>query len=184
MNEDQLRELLMQNPAAGLEAAISQYGTSVRWIVKKIVGTNKQQDIEECVSDTFVRLWQGIGQFDADKGTSLKSYLFGIARHTALDYRRKSLRLGELVPMEEAELSVSVDFEENMARSINSRLLQETIRELPPPDKEIFVSRYFMGERVTDIAQRLGLSQKAVENKLYRGKKGLKNALMERGIIL
>ena len=50
------------------------------------VGTCK--DIEECISDTFVNLWQNPKAYDPQKG-SLKTYLAIIAKRRALDKYRQ-----------------------------------------------------------------------------------------------
>lgn len=184
MNEQEWKRLLQTDPAAGLASAIDSYGDCVRWVVTKIIGGTRKQDVEECVSDVFVRLWQGIERFDPEQGATLKSYLCGIARYAALDYRRKAQRQGESVSVDEMELQVSVDFEDEMAREINARIIQETIDELPPPDKDIFILRYFLEERIADIAKRLMLPDKTVENKLHRGKQKLRESLLKRGVIL
>lgn len=183
INEQEWKQLLLEDPARGISMAIDSYGDCVRWIARKIIGSG-QLDIEECTSDVFVKLWQGIERFDPEQGGSLKSYVCGIARYTALDYRRKNQRQGEWIPIEDAELQVSVDFENEVAREMNARIVQETIDELPPPDKDIFILRYFLEEKISVIAARLKLPDKTVENKLYRGKVKLKESLIARGIIL
>lgn len=185
MNEEQLILLLKNSPSKGLEAAMIQYGGLVKWIVLKIIG-NKQEDVEECISDTFVGLWQNIHRFDPSQNSSLKNYLCGIARHTALDRRRKLNRFDELIPLDEVTfgLEIQVDFTDHLLKDINAKILQEAIDELPPPDREIFIYRYYFYEKVADIAQRLSLDSKTVENKLYRGKQKLKDLLIKGGIIL
>ncbi|WP_130862931.1 RNA polymerase sigma factor [Bacilliculturomica massiliensis] len=184
MNDKQLILLLRNAPSEGLSKAIDLYGGQVKWIAAKIIGGGREQDVEECVSDAFVRLWQNIDRYDGESGTPLKSYLFGIARHTALDYRRKNEKAGDLLPIEENDLEVNIDFADQMAGDANRRILQESIDGLGEPDRQIFILRYYLGERVSAIAERLSLQPKTVENKLYRGKKTLKNALIERGIII
>lgn len=70
-----------------------------------------------------------------------------------------------------------------MARNINGTILRQTVDALPPPDREIFIYRYFCELSVREIAERVSLTVKQVENKLYRGKLSLRTQLLERGII-
>lgn len=184
MNDNQLILLLKNAPSQGLEEAICIYGGQVKWIAAKIIGANRAQDVEECVSDSFVRLWQSIDRYNAADGAPLKSYLFGISRHTALDYRRKNEKAVALVPIEENDMKINVDFADEIADKTNSKLLQESIDSLGEPDRQIFILRYFLGERISVIAETLSLQPKTVENKLYRGKKILKDALIKGGIII
>ena len=53
-----------------------------------------------------------------------------------------------------------------------------------PPDREIFLRRYYLYEKVNDIATRLNLSAKVVEHKLARGRQRLREKLMKRGVSL
>ncbi|MBN7772023.1 RNA polymerase sigma factor [Clostridium aminobutyricum] len=184
MNDNELILLLKSDPQEGLTKAIDLYGGTVKWIIQKIIGNHCQQDTEECVSDTFVKLWQGIDRFQNDNGVLLKSYLYGIARHTAIDFCRKRNAQEELFPIEENDLGIHVDVTEELAKSENIRILQEAVDALPEPDRKIFIRRYFLQERINAIAESLSISPKVVENKLYRGKKVLKDSLIERGIIL
>ncbi|QHI73148.1 RNA polymerase sigma factor [Aminipila terrae] len=185
MNDDnQLIQLIKKNPQEGLSAAIDLYGSTIKWIVIKIIGHWNSQDIEECISDIFVKLWMNIDNFKIESNISLKSYLCGIARHTAIDYLRKAKLHFEIIPIEENDIGLSVDFTDELAKQTNCLILQEAVDALPEPDREIFILRYYFHERINSIAQSLCLSPKAVENKLYRGKKVLRDSLIERGIII
>ena len=189
MNDNELILLLKQEPAAGIGRALALYGPAVKWIASKILGMDQRQDVEECVAETFVKLWRGIDRYDENSGVPLSSYINGIARHTAQDFRRSSLRRGGAVSLESLapdseELGIEVDFADQLARKTNARIVREAVAAMPPPDDEIFVSRYFLSLRVREIAARLGLSEKTVENRLYRGKTALREALIERGIII
>lgn len=182
MDDKQLIWLLKNQPQEGLAIAIDLYGPSVKWMTQKIVG-NQQQDVEECVSDTFLKLWQGIDRFQQDNGILLKSYIYGIARHTAIDFRRKLKAQQDIIPIEENDIGIHVDITQEIVNNENIRMVQEAVDEMPEPDRKIFIRRYFLQEKINVIAESLSISPKTVENKLYRGKKSLKNTLIERGII-
>lgn len=206
MEEDRILSLLESDPEAGLSLAMDAYGDSVKWIAVNLLGRERREDVEECVAETFVRLWQSRQRFSRDAGQragqsagqragqsagqsgggqrqpSLRSYTCGIARHVALDMLRRRPSV-EISSIDEVEVSVELDFVEEIAESINSQILQEAIEGLTPPDREIFLLRYWLGLRISEIANRLSLSEKQVENKLYRGRLALRRELMERGIV-
>lgn len=59
---------LMQNdPEKGVEQAIRQYGGLCKAVAVRILGAYHQQDIEECISDTFVKLWRAVDSIDLQK---------------------------------------------------------------------------------------------------------------------
>lgn len=54
--------------------------------------------------------------------------------------------------------------------------------ELESPDKEIFIYRYYEQYTVKEIAEKLKIKAKTVENKLDRGKAGLMKKLVQCGV--
>lgn len=183
MNDAKLVDLLKHNPSKGLELAVDKYSGLVKTIVVRIIGYDRQEDVEETVSDVFVELWKSIDNFDSEKG-QLKNYIISIARFVSLNtYNRKILK-HDLIPLEEDEFELDVDLDNEVSKSINKEIIKVTIKSLPHPDKDIFIRRYYLFESVKEIAQNLNLTPKSVENKLYRGKEKLKAALIENGIII
>lgn len=182
MNDHELLALLLNNPTKGVLALIKQYGGYAKAIIVR-VGVSNKQDIEECIADVFAKLWQAKNIIDLEKG-SLKGYISMISRNLAVNKVKRQQRVGNLLPIEELEIGVDVDMEQEFANKQNARLVNEVVEMLGEPDREIFIRRYFFYEQIKTIAEHLGLAPKAVENKLYTGKKHLKETLLERGIIL
>ena len=180
--ERQLLQLLLENPEQGVSEAMKQYGKTVHWIVVKILGGDGRLEVEECTADVFVRLWQSAARFDGTQGTSLASWLYGIARHTALDYRRRQPGIKAL-PLEETDLKLELNLEEMLVRTRNEKILRDVIDAMPIPEREIFIYRYFLEMPVKEIAAQLNLSAKQVENKLYRGRLSLRQQLLEKGVV-
>ena len=183
MNDTKLVNLLKNNPAKGLEVAVHQYTGLVKTIVVRIIGYDNQQDVEETVSDVFVELWKSIDNFDPKKG-KLKNYIISIARFLSINtYNRKIIK-HNLIPLEEDDLEFDMDLDNEVSKSINKEIIKNTINNLPCPDKDIFIRRYYLFETVKEIASYLNLTPKTVENKLYRGKDKLRAELINKGIIL
>ena len=60
--EQGLLGLIQQQPEQGLAEAIKQYGGLVQAVVRRVLGNECQQDVEECTSEVFWRLYQAVGQ--------------------------------------------------------------------------------------------------------------------------
>ena len=60
------------------------------------------------------------------------------------------------------------------------RWIRQTLKELGPPDSEIFLRYYYYEQPVRDIAEELGLKPEAVKTRLRRGREKLRT-LMEKG---
>lgn len=182
MTEDrELLRLLQTEPEQGLRLALAQYGGLVKRIVLTVLPQADRRDMEECVADVFLRLYQSAGRYREGAPGGLKGYLCGIARHTAIDRGRRSYGL-TVLPLSAGELGVSPDLAEKLEQREVTLAVQQAVLALQPPDKEIFIRRYFCNQRVAEIAGELGLDEKAVENRLYRGRKRLKQQLIEQGV--
>lgn len=68
-----------------------------------------------------------------------------------------------------ADLSV----EEQLIIRENRNDLLQLMNQLAPIDREIFIMKYFLGLQTAEIAKQLGLSNTAINNRVYRGKKKL-----------
>lgn len=180
--EKEILQLLRSSPEEGLKLALEAYGGPVMTICRNILFDCCQEDIEEAAADSLVGLWRSIGGFREDQEYSLKSYLYGIARHTALDKRRSLKKQAPLLPIEEVQIESPVDVESYFSRKLSAHILHESVNEMGEPDRSIFILRYFYFEKVKDIAVHLGLAPKAVENRLYYGKNKLRQSLFERGV--
>ncbi len=182
LNEEHILLMLKQSPEEGISTALDVFGGPVKTICRNILFDCSTEDIEEAVADSFVGLWKSIDKFHTNGDYSLKSYLYGIARHIALDKRRALKKSISTLPMEEVTIEASVDIETDYAKKLNDNIVHHSLNSMEEPMRSVFILRYFYFEKVNDIARRLGLSKKVVENHLYRGKNKLKWELLERGI--
>lgn len=179
MTDQELCALLRREPDEGLAAAIGRYGGIVKAVLYRMLG-DRPQDIEDCMGTVFCKLWQNAGTLDAENG-SMKAWLCRVARNCAVDLLRRE---GEqLLSLEEEQLGLEDDLAETAARRINAGLVQRTVDRMEEPDRTIFIRRYFYYERVRPIAEALGLSEKAVERRLARGRERLRGELLGKGVI-
>ena len=180
--EERILQLLKSMPGEGIRMALDEYGGPVKTICRNILFDCSQEDVEEAVADSFVGLWKSIDKFRGNGEYSLKSYLYGIARHTALDRRRAMKKEAGTLPVEEVIIEAEVDLESEYAKKLNDSIVHNTVGSMAEPMRSIFILRYFYFEKINDIARRLGVTPKTVENHLYRGKRKLRDELLERGI--
>ena len=147
MDEKLLISKIKRKPGDGLIDAFEEFGPLVKAITVKILGNGSPGDVEECISDTFIKLWQSIDQYDERKG-SLRPFIAAIARNTAIDRYRKINSDIISVPIEGLNAESGQDTEADVIKSINSDLVREAVNDLPEPDREIFYRRFFsIGKR-------------------------------------
>lgn len=172
MNDEKLHAALRAGDERAINEVIDQYSKllwNVAWSALDRIGST--QDVEECVADTFVFLWQHPEKYDPQRG-KLKTWLAVVARSRALDRCREILRRGE-VGMEAVILSEAGP--ETAVRRAETRMaLRGIIRVLDEPAREILIRRYYYQQKPGKIAQILGLDVKQVKNSLYRSRQRLR----------
>lgn len=130
-------------------------------------------DIEELISDVFLRLWRSPEKYHPEKG-SLKNYLAMMTKSMSLNLIKKRARQFEEVndfPFEEL-----VDEPE----SLNHELWQdffEALKRIPEPTQEICRQRFFYELKPQAISKQLKIPLKEVNNRLYNGKKQLRREM-------
>ena len=92
MNDEKLHAALRAGDERAINEVIDQYSRllwRVAWSVLDRIGST--QDVEECVADAFVYLWEHPDKYDPRRG-KLKTWLTVVARSRALDRCREILR--------------------------------------------------------------------------------------------
>lgn len=131
------------------------------------------EDLEECVSDCIISIWRNAGHIRPE---TFKPYVATAARRKAIDMKQRLTRT-RFLPLEEDLIAQGEGVEEAAERSSTKEAVASAVNGLGQPDQEIFVRRYYWGESHKQIAQALGLTERAVEGKLYRGRSKLKELL-------
>ena len=164
--DKELAKLIRTEPDRGIAECIDRYGGGVKAICCNILRDNYRDYVDDAMIETFTSLWQFINS-GKKINTTLEGYLYGIAR-------KKSL---EILVAENA------DVENIFARRHNEKLVHKVISEMKEPDHMIFLLRYFYFYKVREVAERMGLTEDYVENRLRRGRQKLKKSLEKRGIL-
>ena len=145
--------------------------------VLKNVGS--EQDVEECVADVFISLWEKPENFDPKRG-KLKTLLCIMTRSRAIDRYRQITRRNT-VPIEEALLTCGLCPQQDMLRKETRQELLAEIQALEEPSREILIRRYYYDQKPRQIALALGMTVKQVDNSLYRSKRLLREILTAKG---
>lgn len=177
MKEERIVDRIRDGDEQAIDAVMRRY-TKLLWSVAAGIlrDVASPQDVEECVADAFIKLWQEPEKFDPARG-SLKLWLCMVVRSRALDRYREIQRRGEL-PINEDILSLSLDLEDHLLLEESKGSLIKALALLPERDRSIFLRRYAREQKPKDIAAALGLTVKQVKNRLYLAKEKLRSLLM------
>ena len=177
MNDKRIISAISNRDEQMLAFVVWKYSKLIWKIAASIlINAASVQDVEECIADVFIYLWQHPEKYDPGKA-KLSSWLSVIARSKAIDRYRQNLRKREL-PMEEivAEGLTHTEFAEVDAEK---EKLLSCIDELDEKEKELIIRRYYYEQKPAEIAVVLEIPKKQVENKLYYAKQKLKKMMEE-----
>ncbi|EGW36353.1 sigma-70 family RNA polymerase sigma factor, partial [Desulfosporosinus sp. OT] len=149
---------------------IKEYTKPVYYLTYNILNIgNSKEDIEECVADVFLEVWQKINEFDNER-SNFKTWILILTKYKALTYLRK-LKKNRVENIDDYMPEEPNTVEKKIIDRETQKKLLDTINSFNETDKELFIRRYFCNEKISDIMQSLGLSRSAVDNRLLRGRK-------------
>lgn len=146
---------------------------------------NCWNDAEECVNDAYLGVWNAIPPAKPDP---LQAYVCKIVRNISLKlyYRKKAAKRNSVydVAMEELEdyLSAPNTVEAEMEARELAEIIENFLETLTIENRVIFMRRYAYMDTYSDIATRVGLSEKNVSVRLTRMRRKLKQYLTEREV--
>ncbi|MGI6029645.1 MAG: RNA polymerase sigma factor [Candidatus Heteroscillospira sp.] len=171
MDELELIARLRDRDESALEELLRHYRPLMRYIIAPLLRDARER--EECLSDISLRVWEKIELYDPEKG-GFKSWLTALTRNTALNRARKG------TPDEEELLEKypgGEHPEERLLRQEKYEALKNALTSLPREERALFYRKYYYMQPTAQIASELGLTERAVEGRLYRLKKKLRRAL-------
>lgn len=178
MNEEKLLRALADGDIKALEKIMKKYSGYVCTVARNFSrGALSEEDIDEISVEVFYKLWNVRQNLDIKIG--LSAYLSAAARNAVKN------RFRNLPPPYEdiTELEISSGFliEDKAELSVMMECLNEGIDRLSPKDREIFLRFYLYGERSSQIAKAMNISENSVRTNLHRTRTKLKEFMSERG---
>ena len=172
-----LLQAIRQDPDTGLRWAMRDYAALVRGIARRIL-PGHDRDIEECTADVFVALWRNAARLEAT-GTPVRAWLIVTARNTAIN-RYRALQRHDTLPLTDELAATIADLPADPAGDAADELAV-LVAALEPPDREIFLRKYYLMQSSREIAAALDLRVSTVNTRLSRGRDRLRRQLQERG---
>lgn len=174
MQELEIIAWIQARDERGAEALLKHYGPLMRYIVAPILPNRQDQD--ECLSEAAMRVWDKIELYDPARGT-WSAWLTALTRNTALNHARQNRRHGSPEPVSAETPSPEPTPEERILQQERQATLQQALQALSPKDRTLFYRKYYYLQTTAQIASELGITERAVEGRLYRLKKQLRKAL-------
>lgn len=139
-------------------------------------------DVEDVVQESYLRIWRARARKPIE---SARAFLFQVARRVALDLVRKARNSPvEAVPdvVALAFAADASDVADNVCLRERVQLLADALVTLPPRGRQIVILCKFEGRLRREVASELGISEKTVDEHLWRGIRRIEDYLRRRGV--
>ncbi len=141
------------------------------------------EEASEVVQDVFVKVWQY--RHTLDENLSVNAYLFTITKNLLITRQKKqAYEIAYKKYLEKQDISSLLDTENVVVYSELEALTQSIIRKLPAQQREIFLLSKSKNLSHKEIADKLNVSLRTVENQVYRATKKIKDTLKKHDVII
>lgn len=172
---------LTERLAAGDEEAFREFHAQYfdrlyRFVLVATQG--QEQEAQEVVQQTLLRVLRYVRVFESED--VFWSWLKAVARSAARDAHRKQRRYWALL---ERFSFRAVSFKEEThsnEEDLLASVLEESLAELAPPERRLLEGKYIDGCTVKELCQETGLSLKAVESRLERLRRTVRERVHKR----
>ena len=185
MDDKHIIKLFHERNENAIAEVQTKYGALCHNISRNIL--HSDADSEECVSDTYLVLWNTIPPTQPDslvayiariaQNLSTKRYHYNTAKQRNSIYDVALSELEDCIPCRES-------VEDCMDTAELSQYIDAFLDSLPKKNRVIFVRRYFFSDSVSDIAKIMDLDARKVTLSLYRTREKLKKYLVKKGVYL
>ena len=185
MEDREIIELYWQRSQEAIGQTDIKYGGMCRGISYNILASH--EDSEECVSDTYLALWQ---RLPPERPGYFRSFIAAIVRNLSLKClrSRRSIKRGggeAVLALEELDqcLASECSVEKLYEYKELTAAIENFLRSLSPADRDIFVCHYWLFLPTAETAKGLSLSKSRVNTSLFRTRQKLAEYLRKEGFI-
>lgn len=138
-----------------------------------------REEAVEVVNDGFLKIFQKVQMYDADK--PFKLWLRRIMINTALDHYRQNAKFQHHEDISVAENVIASSDTNNAYSQLAHEELIELIQQLTPAYRTVFNLYVIDGYSHEEIAQKLGISEGTSKSNLARARENLRIMLLKKG---
>jgi len=161
--------------AGDQRAATALVDRHAKAVARFVSSLGARQELDDVVQDTFVRAFASIDGFRGE--SSLRTWLFTIARRLVLDHRRADRRRGEQVEVQDADVRTEFDPLDSLVADETEQRMRHAVERLTPTQREVFVLRVGEGMSYKEIADTVGTTEGAARVHYHNAMRAIKELL-------
>ena len=170
---------LKNKDAKALDYLLENYANLIFKIANGVL--NDRELSKETVNDVILKVWNNVDSFNkSDDKFSI--WVMAIAKYTAIDCLRREKRHYGNENIENIDMAEEESIEDYYINKDSVREVKAVISHMGKIDKEIFLRKFFKEESSKIISEKLGITEKLVNLRIFRGRKKLSEKLNSKGV--
>ena len=185
MEDSAIIDLFFTRDERAIQEVNTKYGPLCYRLSYNIL--NNKQDAEECVSDSYLGLWNAI---PPQRPNPLLTFLCkivrnrSIARYHANTAAKRNGAYDAALSEIEPCLAAPDDPQRELEAKELARTLEQFLDGLTRENRVIFLRRYWFSDSYADIAKQVGLTEKNVSVRLTRIRAQLRTHLIRNEVLI
>lgn len=178
MTDNEIVQSVLKGNKDDFEEIIKRYKNLVFAVIHRM--TSDTDEANDTAQDVFIKIYKNLDKYSSDY--KFATWVIKITTNHIIDMRRRKKQ--ETVPIENVdyELKGGSSPEESYIEAERSRELFRLIDELPEIYREPLLLYHKEGLSYNEIADKTEESLSKVKNRIFRGRKMLKESLMKEGV--
>jgi RNA polymerase sigma-70 factor, ECF subfamily len=162
----------LKGDAAAFQDLVDATSTRLVRLSARMLGN--LADAEDVVQEAYVKAYRSLldGQFD--RRSKVETWLYRIVVNASIDARRSRTRRGPIVPIDEESAAPDHAGDSPAEARLALAELADWLDALPPDQQAALVLKAVEGRESAEIAEILGCSEGAVEQRLVRARATLR----------
>ncbi len=168
-NEKHILQLISEDDGNAFRELFDWYYPKVKVFLSTIIST--EEDVDDLAQNVFVKIWSMRKILPEIR--SFGGYLYRTCRNIAIDRCRKS---NICIPLSEGydEIESGDMADDEFMAKETDRQIESLLAKMPPKRRQVFIMSRKQGLSNSEIAERLNISKKTVENHLHTVLKDLR----------
>ncbi len=175
-DEQALFDMIRARDQQGLNGLIKLHSNDLFLFIQRMV--QNQEDAQDILQDTFVRVWEKCHQFRGN--STVKTWIYRIAMNLAYSHLRKQGRWHHTLLDDLRTLASGDNPEANLEQSYQKDMLKLGLEQLTPRQRAVVVARIYEDLPFREVASAVGCSENAAKVHFHEGKKRLEAFVKER----
>ena len=175
--DQQYIKKVLKGDTASFAHLVERYQSYVFTITHRVL--NNREEAEEAAQDTFIKAFKRLKDYRFE--SKFSTWLYPIARNTAIDYKRKKTRITASIDADERFYYVEDTSSKGQFAMVQAQqravYIKRLIEQLPEQDGMLISLFYLKEQSIEEIAEILSISASNVKVKLFRLRKKLKKDL-------